>query len=248
MTRALLLFLCTAALPALAFEGVIDTKMTMTGKEMGMSGTGSVTIKGLNFRMDAETKHAGGVTKMTSIARAEEPGVTYILNDKSKTFQKLDSKSDPSERDDGSKWTVKRLGKETIAGRTTEHVQLQKDGGSDAMEVWVDTQLVSAADLSKALSRGGGGGWWKALEKAGLAGVPLKFVSHGKEGKDQVTWEATKVTAKSVPASAFEVPAGYTEGSGFGMGMGGPPAMNKLTPEQQKQLQEMMQKRQEAGK
>jgi hypothetical protein len=148
MTRALLLFLCTAALPALAFEGVIDTKMTMTGKGDGDVRDGSVTIKGLNFRMDSETKHAAGVTKMTSIARAEEPGVTYILNDQSKTFQKVDSKSDP-ERDDGSKWTVKRLGKETIAGRTTEHVQLQKDGGSNAMEVWVDTQLVSASDLAR---------------------------------------------------------------------------------------------------
>jgi len=50
------------------------------------------------------------------------------------------------------------------------------------------------------------------------------------------------VTAKSVPSSTFEVPAGYTEGSGYGgpgMGMG---KGMKLTPEQQKQLQEMMQK------
>jgi hypothetical protein len=244
MTRALLLVLCTAALPALAFEGVIDTKLTMTGKEASMSGVGAVTIKGLNFRLDNTMNLPTGPATMTSIARADEPGVTYILNDKSKTFQKLDSKHDASDSE-ASKWTVKRLGKETVAGRTTEHVLLQKDGGSDAMEVWVDTQLVSASDLAKALARGGGNGWWKALEKAGVAGVPLKFVSRGKEGKDQATWEATKVTAKSVPSSAFEIPAGYTEGQG-GFGSMGGGAMNKLTPEQQKQLQEMMQKRQQA--
>jgi len=244
MKRTLLLLLCTAALPALAFEGVIDTKLTMTGKDAAMSGPGTITIKGMNFRLDTELNVPGGTTKMTSIVRAEEPGVTYILHDKSKTFQKIDSKSDLSDSDP-AKWTVKRLGKDTVAGRTTEHVQLQRDNASDAMEVWVDTQLVSQADIAKVLARGGGNGWWKALEKAGVAGVPLKFVSHGKDGKDQATWEATKVTAKSVPSSAFQIPAGYTEGSAYGGMTGG--AMDKLTPEQQKQLQEMMKKR-ETGK
>ena len=91
-----------------------------------MSGTGTVTIKGLNFRMDNEMTLPTGPTKMTSIARAEEPGVTYILNDRNKTFQKIDSKKD-GPGGDPEKWTVKRLGKETIAGRTTEHVQVQQD-------------------------------------------------------------------------------------------------------------------------
>lgn len=247
MKRALLLILCTAALPALAWEGVIDTKMTAGHGDMTMNGTGTITIKGLSARMDQQLLVPGGGTKMTTITRAEEPGVTYMLNEQNKSYQKLDSKSDPAEQDDGSQWTVKRLGKETIAGRSTEHVQLQKKGSSETMEVWIDTQLVSASDLNKAFSRGGGG-WWKSLEKAGVAGVPLKFIAHGKEGKDTATWEATKVTAQSVPASTFAIPSGYSEGHGFGGGMGGPPAMNKLTPEQQKQLQDMMQKRQEAGK
>ena len=168
---------------------------------MAMNGTGTITIKGLSSGWTSEMSLPTGATKMTTITRAEEPGVTYILNENAKTYQK---QSEPSEREDGSKWTVKRLGKETIAGRSTEHVALSKEGGSEAMEVWVDTQLVSASDLSKAFSRGGGT-WWKALEKAGVAGVPLKFVSQGK-GKPGATWEATKVTAKSVPASTFQIP------------------------------------------
>jgi len=244
MTRALLLVLCTAALPALAFEGVIDTKMTVSGKEMQMTGTGTITIKGLNYRMDMDMNAPTGATRMTSVVRADQPGITYLFNDRSKTYQKLDASKEGSDAD-WAKWKVKRLGKETVAGRTTEHVQLQKDDNSDAMEVWVDTQLVSASDIAKSFSRGGGNGWWKALEKAGLAGVPLKFVAHGKDGKEQAVWEATKVTAKSVPSSTFDVPAGYTEGQG-GFGAMGGGAMNKLTPEQQKQLQEMMEKRQQA--
>jgi hypothetical protein len=244
MTRALLLVLCTAALPALAFEGVIDTKMRVSGKEMQMTGTGTITIKGLNYRLDSEMSMPTGPVRMSSLVRADQPNVTYIINEKSKTYHKLDASKDPSDGD-WSKWKVTKLGKETVAGRSTEHVQLQKDDRSDAMEVWVDTQLVSASELAKSFSRGSGNGWWKALEKAGLAGVPLKFVSHGKEGKEQAVWEATKVTAKSVPSSTFDVPAGYTEGQGSFGGMGGG-AMNKLTPEQQKQLQEMMEKRQQA--
>src|SRR5215472_4251055 len=95
MTRVLLFFLCTLAVPALGFEGVIDTKMTVAGgKDLSMSGTGTITIKGVNFRMDTEMSLPTGSTKMTSIARAEEPGITYILNDRSKTYTKLDSKHD----------------------------------------------------------------------------------------------------------------------------------------------------------
>ena len=251
MTRALLLVFCTAALPALAFEGVVDTKMTYTGKEAQMSGTGTITIKGMNFRMDIEMTPSAataksmpiGPAKMTTIARGDEPGITYIINDRSKTYQKLDAKHEGSD-EAANKWTVKRLGKETIAGRTTEHVELHNadKAEGDVMEVWVDTQLVSASDMTRAFAQRGSEGWWKALQKAGVAGIPLKFVSHSNDGKNEAVWEATKVTAKSVPSSTFEVPAGYTEGSGYGgpgMGMG---KGMKLTPEQQKQLQEMMQK------
>jgi Domain of unknown function (DUF4412) len=243
MTRALLLFLSTAALPALGFEGVIETKMTMTGKETQMSGSGTITIKGLSSRMDSQMTLPTGPMKTIVIHRAEEPNVTYVLNESSKTYSKLDASEAPAR--DTSKYTVKRLGKETIAGRSTEHVMVAKDGANET-EVWVDTKLISSADLAKAFSgRGDAGGWWKALEKEGVGGVPLKLISHDKAGgKDNVVWEATRVEAKSVPASAFQIPSGYSEGSGFG-GMGGG-AMNKLTPEQRKQLEEMMKKREEA--
>ena len=207
-----------------------------------MSGTGTITIKGLSTRMDSQMTLPTGPMKTIVINRAEEPNITYILNESSKTYSKLDASEAPAR--DASKYTIKRLGKETIAGRSTEHVMVSKEGGGET-EVWIDTKLVSSADLAKAFSgRGDPGGWWKALEKEGLGGVPLKLISHDKggEGKDKVVWEATRVEAKSIPASAFQIPSGYTEGSGFGMGG----AMNKLTPEQQQQLQEMMKKRETA--
>lgn len=259
MPRALTAALCLAAAPALAFEGVIDTRMTVnTGKmdDSGgpktITGKGSITIKGLNTRMDQEMTMPGitGPVKQTVIHRSDEPNTTYMLHDSNKTYSKMTS--DPSEREqaDTSKWTVKRLGKDTVAGRSTEHVLVNREGKEEATEVWIDRNLVSAGDLEKAIAQGErSGGWWMALKKEGVAGVPLKVVTKSGKGEGTMTWEATSVKSQSVPDSAFKVPAGYTEGkSGFGGGTLTPAQqqemknkmMEHLTPEQRQKMEEMM--------
>jgi hypothetical protein len=259
MTRALVTALCLVALPALAFEGVIETKMTFNRSAVGekapqgtptsMTGTGVITIKGLNSRMEQQMAMGGmGEHKMVVIHRASEPNTTYIVNDANKTYTKhtAEKEDDASE---ASKWTVKKLGKETVAGRSTEHVQVSRQGGGDNLDVWIDKNLVSAGDLEKAFNAGGRdqSGWWAALRKEGVAGVPLKVVSKNSKGETGVTWEATSVKSQSVPDSAFAVPSGYTESKGYG-GMGGmgpsqqqrDQMMQRLTPEQRKQVEEMM--------
>ncbi len=254
MSRALVAVLCLAALPALAFEGVIETKMNATGKATGqgmsIAGNGKIYLKGLNSRMEQEMKMpgGGGPMKQVVIYRSDE-GVTYIVNDASRTYQKIGAEKDEQPSGETSKWTVKKLGKETVAGRSTEHVQVSQEG-KNPMELWVDTKLVSSGDLEKAFAAGDrrAGGWWKALKDAGVAGVPLKVVAKN-EGESGMTWEATSVKAQSVPDSMFKVPAGYTEGRGAGMGpgMSSPQQqqmrnqmMERLTPEQRKQVEEMM--------
>jgi alkaline phosphatase len=189
---------------------------------------------------------SGGKTVV--IYRADEK-TTYILNTASKTYSKhaTEKSTDDSE---STKWTVKKLGKDTVAGRSTEHVQVEKTGGGDVLEVWIDKNLVSAGDLEKAFNAGdrGQAGWWGALKKEGVAGIPLKVVSHNSKGEPGVTWEATSVKSQSVPDSAFAVPAGYTESKGYGGMGGGDPQkqreqmMQQLSPEQRKQVEEMMKK------
>ena len=178
------------------------------------------------------------------IHRADEPDTTYILNDARKTYSKHTAeKGDESE---AAKWTVKKLGKDTVAGRSTEHVLVQKTGGADALDVWIDKALVSAGDLEKAFNAGGRGqsGWWGALRKEGVAGVPLKVVSKNSKGEPAVSWEATSVKSQSVPDSAFAIPSGYTETKGFGGMAPGPQRrdqmLQQLSPEQRKQVEEMM--------
>ena len=228
MSRALAAAFLLTSVPALAFEGVIDTKMTATGGEAGG--------KPMSF--------AGAGT------------ISIILNDSNKTYQKLadDKKEAP---DEGKGWTVKKIGKETVAGRPTEHVQVLHEG-KDPMDVWIDTALVSAGDLEKAFAAGDRrqGGWWQALKKAGVAGIPLKVVAKNERGGG-MTWEAMSVKSQTVPDSAFKIPSGYTETkSGAGIGSSLTPEqqqqmreqmMQRLTPEQRQQMEEMMKQRQGGG-
>ena len=262
MTRALAVALCLAAVPALAFEGVIETKMTMNrskgdgapeGTPTSFGGTGTITVKGLNSRMEQQMNIPGmGDHKTVVIYRADEK-TTYMLNTASKTYSKhVNEKS--NDDSEATKWTVKKLGKGTVAGRSTEHVQVQRAGGGDVLEVWIDKNLVSAGDLEKAFNAGGRGesGWWGALRKEGVAGIPLKVISHNAKGEPGVVWEATSVKNQSVPDSAFAVPAGYTESKGMGGAAGDAQQrreqmMQNLTPEQRKQVEEMMKKYQQGG-
>jgi hypothetical protein len=261
MVRSLFLAVCLSTLPALAFEGVIDLKMTGSAgskdQKQQVTGTGTITIKGLSSRVDTTMTLPGmsTPTKMAVIHRADQPNTTYMVYEATKTYHRIDSKKDESgDRDTAGRYTVKKLGKETVAGRTTEHVLISHEG-SDDTEVWVDRNLVSSADLEKAFSGGNRpGAWWGALKKEGVAGVPLKFVSKSKDGLNRSTMEATRVESKSISSSVFEVPSGYTEAKG-GMGAFTPQqrdemmkkAMERMTPEQRQQMEEMMKRRGGSG-
>jgi hypothetical protein len=258
MTRALAVALCLVAVPALAFEGVIETKMTMSSSKMSesggprsVSGTGTISLKGLNSRMEQQMTLPGvtGPMKQVVIHRADEPNTTYILHEQNKTYQKLSTEKGEHDDSGASKWTVKKLGKDTVAGRSTEHVQVTHEGRGDVMDVWIDKNLVSSGDLEKAFSASDrqGGGWWQALKKEGAAGVPLKVVANTNKGEGGVTWEATSVKSQSVPDSAFKIPSGYTESKAAGASMSPDQQqqmrqqmMERLTPEQRKQVEEMM--------
>ena len=94
----------------------------------------------------------------------------------------------------------------------------------------------------------------KALQDAGADGFFVKMVTREKgKAEPLTTMELTKAEKKSLPASLFEVPAGYTKQEGM-MGAAGAmspeaaeqmkKAMENMTPEQRKQMEEMMKKQQ----
>lgn len=260
--RLAVLCLTLLAGPALAadFEGVItgkptksdpgkpgleSMKMFLSPAGWRMEATGDMTQKGAKGAAGEET------FRMTVLWRAAEPAVTYILNDASKAYLKHDISKDKEVIAGIEEPKVEKLGKATFLGRSVQKVKVTyKDR---TQELWVDTSLKFPAAALAALSRENGAqnASWRALEKAGVGGIPLKEVNaDGTSG-----WEATSVERKSLPTSLFQVPAGFHEAKdALEMAPPGKQAelrkqrdemMKKMTPEQRARMEEMMKKYQQ---
>jgi hypothetical protein len=273
--KRLALLLAVAASPALAqFEGVIEMKME-GGGTAAMSGTGRTYVTKSAWRSEMEMtspemkkdpekiKALGGQTsiQMIMLGKLSEPGISYMLNDRTKTFARIDAaemtKSLP--KDAEKKWSVKRLGKDRVAGLTCESVKAVEAGKPTDYELCV-TKEIASGEWMRALQgqqRGAGGLWLKALRDAGVEGFPVRMVIKESEtGPVTMKMEATKVERKPLPASLFEIPPGYKETSMMGAMVQSPEqmkqmeaaqkqmkeAMEKMTPEQRKQMEEMMKK------
>ncbi len=267
--------LALSALPALAeFEGVIDMKME-GGGAAAMSGTGKTYVTKRAWRSEMEMsseemrknpemlKATGGKTsvRLIMLGKLSEPGISYMINENTKTYARIDAAEMAKDlpKDTERKWSVKRLGKDHVAGLACENVRAVETGKKTEYEICVSTELASG-EWMRALQgqqRGAGGIWVKALKDAGVEGFPVRMVIKESEtGPVTMKMEATKVERKSLPAALFEVPPGYKETSMMGAMAQNPAqakqmedaqkqmkeAMDKMTPEQRKQMEEMMKK------
>ena len=89
------------------------------------------------------------------------------------------------------------------------------------------------------------------MSEAGLKGFPVKMTMLRKDGNPEIEMELIKLDRRSVPASTFEIPAGYTEAKA-GMGMMSPEQqkrmqdqLSKMTPEQRKAYEDAMKRAQQ---
>jgi Spy/CpxP family protein refolding chaperone len=232
------------ALPARAqFEGVIESKMTMSGGEKGHAGsaTGTTYVSKSGARMEMTMETPMGSMKMTTLHRNDKPGVVYMINDARKSYSEMDL-SKTQETASTEKYTVKKLADEKVAGYDCQHALVTNDKGEES-EVWVTKEIGGAAAFWAGQDRRGKSGLGKALKDAGLDGWPMRMKSHPRGNDGSVTWEVVKVEKKSVPSAMLEVPAGYTKSEGGPMGMAGG---MQLSPEQQKKMDEAMKARDEA--
>jgi len=180
-----------------------------------------------------------------SLWRHAEPDLVYLLDEARKTYQVLDVKKarEANRGVDQEKWTVRRLGKDKVAGFSCEKVAARHGEGKE-MELCVTAEISSRGALSRGMldERASGGGLFQALKEAKVEGFPIRWVV---KGKDEATMEVVSAKRQSVPASTFEIPSGWKKNEGP---MGLSPeqqqqmeeAMKKLTPEQRKQMEEMM--------
>jgi hypothetical protein len=267
--------LLLSAAPAFAqFEGLLEMKMTTDGKDGEFSGTGKMTaaVAKAGARCEMNMQMGAMGLKMVVLQKTDKPNLLYHLDDANKTYQEIDltemQKMAGQQQPDGRKYTVEKLGQETILGYKTQHVLVkqQNPGNRPGMttEMWTAKDLLDYATFSRWQARQGKGGgeeaMAKALKDAGADGLPLKSIATTPEGT-KVTMEVVKVDKKSLPASTFEIPAGYTKSEGGMMGMmgglSGPQgdearkqmenaqqqmqeALKNMTPEQREAIEKMM--------
>lgn len=236
------------AAAAANFEGVIHSRITMSGKSKeDVGGTVRMYISGPGSRVETEMRTPKGSMKMTVLHLKAKPKVTYLVNDEKKSYFEMEVPETQPSKEKPEQLTVKKLANERVAGYDCAHALLTDEEG-DRTEVWA-TKAIGGAEAFWAAQAGedeSGGrktlGMAKALQDAGIDGWPLKFRAWPKHGQEAV-WEATRVERKAVPASLFSL-AGYEKSEG-GLGALG---QMQLSPEQQQQLEEAMKQQREAMK
>lgn len=241
------LALTASQVQAADFEGIITGKPTGNPERaqtmkmyVGSSGI-KMEVSGLSPAGPA----AAGMA-VTMLWQLSDPNNFYLLNPGNKTYLKHDITKAQQAASNVAPPKVEKVGSTSFLGHTVQRVKLTFANGK-TQEVWVDTSLHFPASALVFFGQARGSqnsGPWKAMEQAGVAGVPLKDI--GDDGKSG--WEATSIEKKSLPASLFQIPAGFTEGKSA-LDMLSPDQqaamkarLDAMTPEQRARMEEMMKK------
>lgn len=243
MTSALLLLTLSAA-----FEGELQMRLESP------SGGGNVTLtlSSRGLRSDVEAAFQRRTLRSTLLVKVEEPDVGLALDPVRKTYQRfsLASASEAMRPQQSKAFVVEKLGVEKVSRFDCQHVRVA-DGQGFVAHYWVSAEVLGDDALARLVNRAAKqpASVEAALRGAGVHGLVLKLEQ--KSGAEEVRLELKNAISKSVPASAFEVPAGYqlTGGSvGPGASLQQIAGFNKLSPEQQKALAQRMRENVERGR
>jgi hypothetical protein len=195
------------------FEGRAEYRL-----DAGARGSGTVVFWIGPAGLRSETQgtvaalQARGITtplKMTSIVKAKEPRRVYLVDDEHKTYTVVDG---DAKKEEAVRWTVARLGTDTVAGYACQRVRVDEDGEPRSelcitqdlgrVSTWITAQPDSA-------------GLFQALAREGLDGLPVRWSPLREGGQaPAVSLELVKATREPVPAEKLEIPAGYTKRPG----------------------------------
>jgi len=256
--------LSAGAAGAADFEGVVEGRITgmMAGTFRAQVGKGGIRSE-VEMGMPAGPRAGGpkglpqgmpgmpASMKQVTLQRRGEPGKVYMLDPEKRSYRVLDTAAAREQMKEApaEKYTVKKVGKDRVAGFACEKVVATGEKSGD-MELCVTSEIAPEWARS-ALDQGQGeGGLVAALRKAGVQGYPVRWSRQDGRG-GSVAMELTSAKRQSVPASTFEIPAGWEEAKGAAM-PGAPPGMSgdaqqqmeealkQLSPEQRKQMEQMM--------
>lgn len=230
--------------------------VSMQGKvyvsRAGVRSEWTMDLSQMAGRKDASAAGVPSVRTEVMLWKASEPGVTYLLNVERKTYSvfRAESSGESAQKPPPAEYAVTRLGRDTVAGYSCERALLKRSGSAEETEVCVSKDVGGSGAWLDAMNRQQRrASLFRALTDAGLTGFPIRWTLR-RSGEKEVlsTFELTRFEKTSVPASTFEIPAGYRKVSGGEVHMTPEQeeAMKKMlenmTPEQRKQYEEMMKK------
>lgn len=241
----------TPSLGSAEFEGLLVSKVSGAAR-----GTTKVWVSKHGLRNEAEMElpaevraQMGGekTHRVISIVKASEPNLTYLIDEQRKTYSVMDHRSEATESEE--KYRIERKGKDKVAGFSCDKV-VATDARGFQFELCMAPGLIGGSFMTRALEqRKQGQGLLKAMADVGVTGYPARWVHRPKDGTPGMTMELVSAEKRSVPASTFAIPAGYTKTEGIGPGgikATGPAdvndALKNLPPDQRKRIEEMMKK------
>jgi hypothetical protein len=168
---------------AMGFEGRIEEETTGAHPEHV-----TYEVQGLRARME----HPGRIRIWDGVAKR-----TYGLDTTAKTYTERPYDVDTGPADGGSGWM--RAGRtDAVAGHRCQVLETTPKPSSKARQ---------EACLADDIEVPGFG----ASPLTGLSGLRLRLVAFDAAGAEQSRTEVTHVEARSIAASEFDVPAGYTK-------------------------------------
>ncbi len=246
MIRIVMLTLAASAITGTAlagdFEGRAEYRLTgamvQHGSALAVLGPGGARF---HFELAAPMAGQAGTPGMsaTTLIKAGDQNHLYTIDDSRRSYTVVDTH--PDARAGG--WKVTRLGPSSVAGYPCERARIE--GGSSPAEVCISTTLGRVPLWATARGQGDEG-VPAALARAGLDGLPIRWAANLGEANGGFVLELVKVTRERVPASEFEVPAGYTRrerqsASPSEMRARMEERLKSLSPEQRRKLEQMLQ-------
>lgn len=225
----------------------VQFKMTSSKGANGTMNTyyseyGSIT----EFNMIVPQMPGGGFSNKVLIKKSD-PDVTYVINEKDKTYSER-KKTESTPKEDTRSYTVKKLGEETVNGYKCIHALVTSE--KESYEVWNSKSIPDYDKYAEALKsneRMSNSKREKALKDAGCDGFMVKMVHKGNEREGDMTTELVKIEKKNFSKSDFEIPAGYTKteasSAGPAAGMKSQQEIMNMSPEERAKYVEEMKKK-----
>jgi hypothetical protein len=237
------LLLCSSVLPAqngASIEYKISSSRGANGTmKVNFSEFGSVS----EFNMAAA--QMPGAMSVKSLHKRSNPDVSYTINDKNKTYSENPYKENQA-AEDTKKYTVKKLGEETVNGYKCVHAIVTED--SETHEVWNTKDIAAYASYMETFKSNKQISSQKreaALKAAGCDGLMVKAIHKGNEREGDVTIQLVNLEKKNFSQSDFEIPAGYTKQSSAANTISGIKSQEeimKMSPEERQRYMEELKK------